>query len=232
MYAAPGNGLVERGVSVVLSESSALPSPEAARALHQRLLDGDPVASSDLAVAYLDWLAAWLARTNPRDERHLCDTAAEDAILGLSKRPAAYDPERLGLEAYLRMAATRDLQNLRSRERRHSRHRADLDAVELSPDAGKYLWDEAGDPARIVERREEAMANETVLAPRLAAAREGLSEAEAWALELLRQGERKTAPYAAALGITHLPLAEQRQQVKRVKDKLKKRLERAGGPHG
>ncbi|HLH22128.1 MAG TPA: hypothetical protein VK066_06375 [Chloroflexota bacterium] len=217
----------------MLSESSpARPSPEAALALHQRLLDGDPVASSDLAGAYLDWLATWLTHVNPHDEPHMCNTAAEDAILGLIKRPEAYNPAKLGLEAYLRMAAKRDLQNLRSRERRHSQHRADLAAVELSPRAGKYLSDADEDPARIVERREEDMANATELAPRLEAARDGLSDEEAAALELLRQGKRETPPYAAALGITHLPLAEQRRQVKRVKDKLKKRLERAGGPHG
>ena len=86
-------------------------------------------------------------------------------------------------------------------------------------------------PARILDRREDNMEHQAALAPRMAAAREGLSAGEAAALELLRQGERKTAPYAAVLGITDLPEAEQRQQVKRVKDKLKKRLERAGGPH-
>lgn len=217
----------------MLSESSSiLPSHEAALVLHQRLLDHDPVASSDLAVAYFNWLATWLARANPGAEPHQCDTAAEDAILDLIKRPAAYNPAKRSLEAYLRMAASRDLQNLQSRERRHSRRRADLEAVELSPATGKYLWDVEADPARIVERREEDMANETKLAPRLEAARDGLSPGEARALELLRQGERNTGPYAVALGITHLPLAEQRQQVKRVKDKLKKRLERVRGPHG
>jgi DNA-directed RNA polymerase specialized sigma24 family protein len=128
------------------------------------------------------------------------------------------------------MSASGDLKNLLRSERRHSQRRADLDAVELSPDTRKYLWDVEADPARIAERREESMANQMELAPRLEAASDGLSAGEARALELLRQGERKTEPYAAALGLTHLAVAEQRQQVKRVKDKLKKRLERAGGP--
>jgi DNA-directed RNA polymerase specialized sigma24 family protein len=217
----------------MLSESSSgLPSRDQATAIHQRLLAGDRVASADLADAYFAWLAAWLARVNRGAEPHQCDTAAGDAILDLIKRPEAYDPARLGLEAYLRMAAKRDLQNLWSRERRHRQRRVDLAAVEVSPDAGKYLADEDDNPARIAERREEDMANASRLAPRLASAADGLTAGEARALELLRQGERKTGPYAVALGIGHLPVAAQRQQVKRVKDKLKKRLERAGGPDG
>ena len=41
-----------------MSESSSAPLAQTvALALHQRLLDGDPVARSDLACAYLDWLA-------------------------------------------------------------------------------------------------------------------------------------------------------------------------------
>ncbi|HEY7065728.1 MAG TPA: hypothetical protein VII06_29910 [Chloroflexota bacterium] len=216
----------------MLSGSSVLPSQDQTIALHQRLLARDPVASSDLAVTYLDWLATWLTRVSPRDEPHLCNTAAEDAIMDLIKRPAAYNPGRLGLDAYLRMAAKRDLDNLRSRERRHTRRRVALDAVEHSPDAGKYLTDEDEDPARIVEQREEIMAKRTRAAPAVETATAGLSPGEAEAFRLLQDGERKTAPYAAALGIAHLPAAEQRQQVKRVKDKLKKRLERAGGPHG
>ena len=216
----------------MLSESSSvLPSQDQALALHQRLLAEDPVAPSDLAVIYLDWLATWLTRRNPRLQEHFCNEAAANAILDLIKRPWSYDPAKAGLDAYLRMSAAGDLKNLLRAERRHSERRADWDTVELSPDVGKYLWDEDSDPARILDRREDNMEHEAALAPRMAAAREGLSEGEAAALELLRQGERKTARYAAVLNITHLPVAEQERQVKRVKDKLKKRLERAGGPH-
>ena len=56
--------------------------------------------------------------------------------------------------------------------------------------------------------------------------REGLSDAESRALDLLLDGERKTAVFAEALGIGHLPMKDQRAEVKRVKDKLKKRIER------
>ncbi len=60
----------------------------------------------------------------------------------------------------------------------------------------------------------------------IAPVREGLSDAESKALELLLDGERKTAVFAEALGIGHLPTTDQRAEVKRVKDKLKKRIQR------
>jgi hypothetical protein len=53
-----------------------------------------------------------------------------------------------------------------------------------------------------------------------------------YAVELMRLNERSTPVYARVLEITHLPFAEQKRIVKRVKDKLKKRVERAGGGDG
>lgn len=210
---------------------SSLPSTTEARLLHDRLLTGDPTAPSDLAVAYLDWLADWLTGLNPRLDPDLCTTAAEDAILALIKNPASYQPGRRALEAYLRMSASGDLKNLLRSESRHARRRAQLEAVEVSPTAGKYLWDEEADPARLLERKEdEEAAAEYSRLPAVIEA--NLTQEEAGVIELMQLGERKTAAYAAALGITHLPFDAQQREVKRVKDRLKKRLERSRGIYG
>lgn len=206
------------------------PSEEEGRALHARLLAGadDPTAPSDFAVAYLERLIGWLIEHNPRADPDDCATAAEDAILTLVKNPATYKPERQKLEVYLRLSASGDLKNLLRSERRHSRRRADLEAVEHSPVMGKYLQDVENDPALLVERREDEQWNTTK--PNVPpAVRAGLTPEEARALALMLLGERKTAAYALALGITHRPVDEQRREVKRVKDRLTKRLERAGG---
>src|SRR5579872_4918993 len=122
-------------------------SDEMGRSLHARLLAGEPDAQSDLAVAYLDSLAGWLIARNPRLDPDCCETAAEDAILALIKNPHTYDPARCPLESYLRMSAGGDLKNLLQKERRHSLRRADLAAVELSHDLGKYVQDADADPA-------------------------------------------------------------------------------------
>jgi biopolymer transport protein ExbD len=47
-------------------------------------------------------------------------------------------------------------------------------------------------------------------------------------LELMLDGERQTSVYVEILEIGHLSLEEREREVKKVKDRLKKRLERAG----
>ncbi|HET8628271.1 MAG TPA: sigma factor [Thermomicrobiales bacterium] len=206
-----------------MSRPPPLPSPEEGRALHARLLAGDPVAPAELAEAYLDHLAGWLqARNRGVRDPHLHDEAAEDALLALIKDPGSYDPARLGLTAYLHMSAQGDLRNLLAKERRRHVRQVDLTAVELSPARGKELWDTANDPARIVECAADAAAPPVPTLPDLTAA-------ETAVLALMQDRERDNGAYARVLGIADSPIAEQRREVKRVKDRLKKRLARARG---
>lgn len=199
------------------------------RALHARLVAGDRTASAELAVRYLDELVAWLRRTNPRADPDDCVTAAGEALLDLICRPRSYDPARQTLAVYLRVSARGDLRNLQRAERKHASRRAPLEVVELPGAAGKYPVGLSEDPADVVERREQIKAH---LSPVPAAVADGLTPQEARVLELMRAGERKTALFAVALGITGLPVAEQRRAVKRAKDRLVKRLERAGNGGG
>ena len=112
-------------------DDASWPTPERALDIHARLCQGDPVASAELAAAFLVPLAALVERKNPRIDPHLCGEAAEDAILSLIKNPSSYNPERAPLEAYLRMSAQGDLRNLLQRERRHASRRVGIEAVEL-----------------------------------------------------------------------------------------------------
>jgi len=206
-----------------------LVSQEEELSLHRRLLEGDVTAPADLATRFHDSLIAWLVEKNSSEvPEEFCIEAAEDAWMALVKKPTSYDPSRgKRLGAYLCMSAQGDLKNILRREGRYRRH-ATLEDVELSPEAGKYLAVN-DDPLRYLERQEEsAKVTRTVVAP----AREGLSEAESRALDLMLHGERKTAVFAEALGITHLPTNVQRTEVKRLKDKLKKRIERETSDDG
>jgi len=210
----------------VTSDLTSLPSTADEHALHHRLLAADPVAPSDLAVAYLGYLGRYLRERNPAIDDEFCQTAAEDAIMALSKRPQSYDPARATLIAYLRLSAQGDLRSLLARERRHRSHQANLESVELSGVVGKEVGDDTYDPAVLVEARESVS---EVMRQRLAipaGVLQGLTPGEISALRLMAEGERRTPAYAQALGITDLPLTEQRHEVKRVKDRLQKRLER------
>jgi hypothetical protein len=192
--------------------------------LHGRLVKGDPTAPADLASSFLDRLVAWLAARNSSDiPEELRIEAAEDALIALAKSPLSFKPERrMRLYAYLRMSAQGDLRNILRREGRQRQHEISLQDVELSKEAGKYLAED-GDQLRLLEIKEEGeRARLQVVSP----ARDGLTGAESRALDLLLQGERKTAVFAEVLGITDWAKRAQQAEVKRVKDKLKKRLQR------
>ena len=202
------------------------PSVEEALRLYRRLLEGDPVAPPDFANAFLNPLIAWLQRTNRQIDPMACEEAAGEAIFSFILNVAKYVPEDLEVAAFLRMAAKRDLLNLLRKESRHQRQRRDLRLVELEPAAGKYLERE-DDPSlslQIEEAKQERLPPNEVW--------QQLTEAERRFLERMQEGERSTSAFAAILGLTELSVEEQRREVKRVKDRLKKRLERTEGTHG
>ena len=210
-----------------------LPSPEDELRLHRRVVDGDPTSTADLAEQYLDLLVAWLRERNDRKLRHeFLVEAAEDALISLMKSPTSFVAERNKsmhpLFAYLCMSARRDLLNILAREKRQCEGQTSLDSVELLPDGWKYHGN-ANDPSTPLQNREElAHGDQTILEP----TRDGLSAEEREALHLMVHGERKTAVFARTLHIEHLPQPQQRREVKRVKDKLKKRIKRGRGADG
>jgi hypothetical protein len=199
---------------------SALPAAARPLSLWERLLVRDPLAWSDLCTTFLDPLMAWLGRRVPYADADLIAEAAENALLGLAKNPQTYNPRRASLEGYLRLSARGDLLNLLQKERRRQRGRCDLKIVELGPRAGKYLGRDE-DPSWRLRLVEEGS---RLLRPPVE-----LSAAEGRVWELMQRGERRTPVFAEALGLSSLPQGEQRAAVKRVKDRITKRLERAGG---
>src|SRR5262245_31282044 len=116
--------------AAVVSEDVPGPNRAAERALHARLLARDPVAPSELADLYLPPLAAWLLRRFPQVDPHLVEDAATDAALDTAQHPERYDPARLPLGSYLRMAARGDVLNALQKVRRRANGQTSLDAVE------------------------------------------------------------------------------------------------------
>lgn len=189
------------------------------RALHARLLQRDPIASSDLATSYLEPLLARLQRAYPRQDSDMLSDIASELILDLPQRPEQYDPDRLSLPAYLLMAAKRDVLNAIQREQRRLQRIAPLEAVELRPPARNNEYAPAADPADVVARA----AADADVAQELA----GLSDTDREVVQLMMDGERRYAVFAGVLGLRGRPDAEQRREVKRAKDRLKKWLQRS-----
>ncbi len=188
------------------------PSDDELLAAWRRLAD-DPTAAGEFFLLALRPLAravlAWRPSTDPDD----AESAATDAVLAFCKYPERYDPDQLGLPAYLRMIARRRLLNLFDKHRRHREHRIPWDAVELDTPARNEEDDDPPPP----------------VPPAARAVIDALSEVDRQLFELMVDRERKTSVYAAVLGITHLPADEQRREVKKAKDRINARLKRAVG---
>lgn len=174
------------------------------------------VADRDAATAFvavvLDALEADLRRYSPHADPHHVTEAAGNAVLALVRNPTAFDPARSPLPAFLRRAARCDLINAQKADGRHRRDRIPWAAVELAHPAGN----EPADGETFADH------------PELLAAVAGMDEPDRRVFELMRDGERDTPVFAAALGVAHLPAAEQAAEVKRAKDRVTARLKRAG----
>jgi hypothetical protein len=186
------------------------PAQDEEKQLLAALRSGTPTAKEEIAARYHRLLVAHLERTCRWAAEELCNDAADRALLDFLLAPGRYDPARARLGAYLRLAAKGDLLNLWDQERR-ARRGIPLDSVAEPAD-------------RRNNKRDEEL---TFDHPRLAAEVAAFDAEERAAFELMLEGARDTAAFARTFDLGHLPEAEQALKVKRVKDRVKKRLARA-----
>ena len=202
------------------------PSHEEGLALHLHLRDLNPVAVADVCRAYLNPLIEWIAVKFASVDPHFRVTAVHDALMTYVQNPGTYDPKRRDLALYLRMAARWDLVNLLKRESKHHQSRVDWAVVEDEEADGNISG--ADDPSAQLLRAEETQRWQDFLATVVA----NFSEDERRVFELMLAGERHSEVFAQALGIEALQMAEQEREIKKVKDRIKKRLQRGVVGHG
>lgn len=179
-----------------------------------RLRDpADRSASGDFAAAWMPDLIAFLTRRRLTADEALVQEAAGTAIIDFLKAPERFDPSKRSLEGYLRMAAEGDLRNAIQREARRRRREVQF-PVELDPAAGNGCEE----PPRLDDF------------PELVAVRDALPEPERTVFEMIEAGVRATGPYAVVLGLDGLPPDEQAAAVKRAKERILKRFQRAARP--
>lgn len=188
------------------------------RQIHKRLLQGDPTASAECAEAVIGPLTRRLEGRFPklRGSDLLID-AVTDAVFGYLRQPEQYDPARRGLLGFLEMAAEGDLKNALSKWHRRAQVEVTLDDVELEAVAGNRV-EGPGDPEGKVDLSE--------IRRGIGALFEDARDRQL--AELVLERERSVEPFAQILKLEGLPLDEQRREVKRHKDRIKKRLERYG----
>lgn len=188
-------------------------SPASLLDLHRRLLAGDKKAADVLIDRLLVPLQRQLAGRNG-DHKY---NAVADALIDFVKHPAKFKPDKGKIEPFLLLAAQRNLSNERRKEyRQRVRDTAMADVqrnnVELRSAAGNSSL--------------ETVSNDAAMHCRLLAA---LDPADRPVAELQLRLERKTSVYAEALGLSGLSVNEQRQMVKRAKDRVNKTRVRLKG---
>lgn len=159
------------------------------------------------------------------DETLIMDVVT-DSFLNYFKNPGRYDPEKQSLEKFLIMDAEGDLLNAWEKVRREIKKIQK--PVELdSENRNRDIEDEELNPYEKLVDRE----NRQLLEEKLA----GIFKEEKDILlaQLLLSGERRSSEYAKVLEIEHLEEQEQRQEVKRHKDRIDKVIKRKlGGKPG
>jgi hypothetical protein len=184
-------------------------SEEVLSRLNKRLVDGDPTATAEAIETLLGPLTEELTEKNSkRVDPHMLQDAAEDALLKYVKNPTMYRPSRLGLFGYLTMAAQGDLKNELAKLERRRKNEKPLKNVEV----------------------EDRRGNEEVEDPDLGSGLEKIFDdpRDLEIARLIADKERSTVRYAAVLGLSDRPAEEQRREVKREKDRVKKRMQRDG----
>jgi len=181
-------------------------------ALHERLLAGDPVAPVDIFQRFMDPVTEALRRDLPCTEDEAYDSGV-DAILAYSEEPGLYDCKRGRLSTYLMDIAKKTaIDRLRSRTAAVARDQAYATAVELCGPSPKDTVEADIEAHELWQRVKEEIP----------------SERDRRVLKLILEGERSTAVLAEALEIRDLSQLEQRNEVKRHRDRLMKVLERLG----
>lgn len=193
--------------------------------IYNRLHNDDPTAFAELYEAAAPRLETYLISRFPNLPRDDLHDVIVDLFLALQERPEQYDPAKLSLFAYLRMAARRDALNRIERLKRQSPHSA------LSLDE----WDEERvedqDITRNILQEEDDVFADSLRAPGRFTFEDvlvwlRLQPQEEEVLRLMVEGVRQTERYAQAIGLSESDPAAQQHEVKKMKDRLKKRVRR------
>ncbi|MEZ4593340.1 MAG: hypothetical protein R3D55_19670 [Chloroflexota bacterium] len=196
---------------------------------HQEIIDGDsPTAFAQLSELALPHLITFLQKEFRQVEPHLHETAAIDSLLTYHQSPQKYNPDKLTLFAYLRMAARHDLLNALDKQNRQKRPLTNID----EPTIQAQLVAES-DPEEDAFSLAAWLGSDTTSAEQtlLREFEATLTSTDRQFFLLMLNGVRNTEPYAEILQIAHTPIAEQRRTVKQAKDRLTKSLTRFVNRH-
>lgn len=192
--------------------------------LHERIVEQEPTAFAELCQVALPHLVAFLRSEFGRQDTHLHETVAIDLLLAYQRRPEQYDPQKLSLLAYLRMAARHDMLNAIDKQTRRQSRLASLEdpLVELQV-GGRNNIQETFELDEWLQQHTDLSLPEILR--RLSSE---LDEVDEQVLLLMLEGVRETERYADVMGLEWADVENQRREVKRAKDRVMKKLQRFG----
>jgi hypothetical protein len=194
-----------------------VPSRDEQAALHDALRRGDPTASATIVKSLLEPLIERLRWKWPHADLRDLEQQAADSLLHYLEAPWRYDRKRASLLHYLVLDAHGDLVNAYNAPGRLE----EIPQKDVAVTADKRNYD--SDEFSAAQATQEDAEFELLLDGAFP------ETADRVVVDLLRDGVRANAPYAAALGISDLPIDQRNQEVKRVKDRIKKKLCRLVG---
>ena len=187
--------------------------------IHKRLCEGDSTAPAELAEGVMKALIEKLSHKYPNlPDSDLPAEVAADALMDYIKRPEQFDPTQRGLFGFLVMAAEGDLKNALAKIARRHKKEIQLEPVEVDERDGNTR-DRTGE------------LEEKIDSERMQDALDALFDdpKDRAVVKLIMEGERATEVFAQVLELETLPEDQQRTEVKRNKDRIKKRLQRHRG---
>ena len=207
----------------------------AALELHERLLDGHPLAQERLAEAFLGRVTRVLARSFPTVQSQCPDwivDAAIDGIMVYLDDPARFEPRRSRLLSYLVGIAKNKLRSRRQEEMSaisgHSGREKRIFLVSIDRDegGGESVGNTLADQNTDIERQVMALLEDAQFVRWL---RPRLNNKEDWAVtQLLMDRATSTKEYAAAVHLD--PATISAEDLARLaydhKERVKKRLRR------
>jgi len=191
---------------------------------HGQILQQNTTAFAELCEIALPHLVLFLQQRFPQVDAHLHEATAIDCLMQYYGRPSQYDPQKLSLFSYLRMAVRNDMINALAK---HGRDKSNLLNIE-DPSLQPFL----SEPNTFAQTDEldRWLSQRTRLSRQqiLQAIDDELTRTDKKLVSMMLEGIRDSQQYASVMGLTHLSTSQQRQEVKRAKDRLTKKLQRFG----
>jgi len=191
--------------------------------LHQLILIGDDIALSKLYDLYGEEIAkklkTWYSLA-ARIDVSLIYTAVNEAFWGYFRNPLTFNPEKSNLLRFLEIAAERDLQNILAKEEKYliaKKAPADVELEEIFWNS--LIQDHTSADGELIINEMMAQVNGIL-------GNYFRTDQDIKLAKLVISQERETKYFALILQIEDWSNEEQKMEVKRHKDRIKKTLER------